>query len=486
MKKIITFLVLINFLGVLFLPIASAEEAVVNPSPVYVFWNKADSYRYLTTSESERKNFLESDRWKNEGVFWQAYSSKQNESVPVYKIKDITYKCYFYTASEETKNKFIETPGWKFEGIAFYASNKEQPNMIPVYVIRNSDTEKYFYTSTLGEKNCKLIDKSWRDYGIAFWVPEENANISEDNYTCQTVLGPEINVGLWSYNRSDLKENSFKIYGNKAYVIKNKDGSKIAEVSANNTTKVKYNGDKNFLIYDSISKIELNKEVSFEAKDGNNFNLIFNISRPDSPYDKYRGKIKLKYNNIDENIWVINTLPIEQYTWGMGETTGTGPLEHTKVMTVIFRTYGYWYKKYATKYLKYGFTIKSDTSSQIYRGYEWEDKHPNIKESADQTRGIIAKYNDEIALTPYSSWSDGKTRSFKEHWGSNDYPWCKSVKDPYGKNSSQSTKQLQNAGNHMVGLIANGSLKLAGNEYKKKYDWILKYYYSKILLQKMY
>jgi SpoIID/LytB domain protein len=194
----------------------------------------------------------------------------------------------------------------------------------------------------------------------------------------------------------------------------------------------------------------------------------------------------LKYNNNDKIIWVIDTLPMDQYVWGMGETTGTGPFEHTKVMTTMFRTYGYWYREYATKYLKYGFAIRSDSGSQIYLGYDWEKKYPNIKKAADATKGIIAKYKNEVALTPYSSWSDGRTRSFEERWGSDDYPWCKSVKDPYGKHPSMNTKQLEAAGNHMVGLIANGSVKLAGDKYKKKYDWILKYYYTKITLAKMY
>lgn len=491
MKKVIAFLVLINFLGILFTPIASAEELVVNPSPVYALWNKTYSYRYLTISETEKSNLLkDSAKWKDEGSLWQAYATQKTGTVPVYKIKNKKQGYYYYTTSEATKNSLIKSKKsrktWQYENIAFYVFDKNQDDATPIYAVEQSGTKKYFYTSSLGEKNCMLTDSTWTYRGEIFWVPKENANVSTDNSTCRLAYGPEISIGLWSYTRSDLKEESFKIDSNKDYIIKDKNGEKIAEIPASTTTKVKYDGDEKLLIYNSITDKIVDKEVNFEAKDGDNFNLIFNIHRPDSSYDEYRGKIKLKYNDTSKEIWVINTLPMEQYAWGMGETTGTGPFEHTKVMTVIFRTYGYWYKEYATKYLKYGFTIRSDSGSQIYRGYEWEKNYPNIKKAVEQTKGIIVKYKDEIALTPYSSWSDGRTRSFEEHWGSDDYPWCKSVKDPYGKNSSQSTQQLQDAGNHMVGLIANGSLKLAGSKYKKKYDWILKYYYSKISLQKMY
>ena len=177
---------------------------------------------------------------------------------------------------------------------------------------------------------------------------------------------------------------------------------------------------------------------------------------------------------------------MEHYVWGMGETTGTGPIEHTKVMTVMFRTYGYWYLSYATKYLPYGFRIKSDSGNQIYRGYDWETTYPNIKTAAESTRGKIVTYGSEIALTPYSSWTDGRTRSYQERWGSTEYPWCKSVSDPYGKHPTMTTAQLEAAGNHMVGVSANGSLKLAGSSYNWDYQRILKYYYTGIGITSKY
>lgn len=498
MKRITAFFVFLSFLAT-FSPNVSPIKAADELTPIYSFWNTSNSYRYFTASESEKKSLASSSKWENEGISWYAYSSEQDNTVPVYKIYNSVYKYYYFTASESKKDSLIKTEGWTSKGISFYAYDEEQDDTTPVYTLKNSSTKKYFYTSSPGEKDCMLTDSNWSEQGKAFWIPEENANVSDDDSVCRTTYGPEISVGLWSYTKSDLKNSPFKIEANKDYVIKDKDGEKIAEISKSKTTKVKYDDDKKLLIYGSISKKKVSKEVRFEAKDGNNSNLILDINRPSSSYDAYRGKIKLKYNSTDGNIWVINTLPMEQYTWGMGETTGTGPIEHTKVMTTIFRTYGYWYKKNATKYLKYGFTLRSDSGSQIYRGYDWEKKYPNIKKAATKTKGIIVKYDDEVALTPYCSWSDGYTRRYEDgHWGgykdkdnykgkkSSTYPWLDSVKDPYGKHSSYSTKKLASSGNHMVGLIANGSVKLAGSKYKKKYDWILKYYYDNISLKTMY
>ncbi|MFZ5981997.1 MAG: hypothetical protein ACOYS2_00255, partial [Patescibacteria group bacterium] len=93
---------------------------------------------------------------------------------------------------------------------------------------------------------------------------------------------------------------------------------------------------------------------------------------------------------------------------------------------------------------------------------------------------------NEIALTPYSSWTDGRTRSFEERWGSKEYPWCQSVSDPYGKHPTLGTDALVAAGNHMVGMSANGSLKLAGSSYRWDFQKILKYYYTGISLDKKY
>jgi hypothetical protein len=92
---------------------------------------------------------------------------------------------------------------------------------------------------------------------------------------------------------------------------------------------------------------------------------------------------------------------------------------------------------------------------------------------------------NEVTLTPYSSWTDGRTRSFQERWGSKNYPWCQSVSDPYGKHPTKDTETLEKEGNHMVGLSAHGSLELATN-HNKSWEWILNYYFHNINLRKAY
>lgn len=307
---------------------------------------------------------------------------------------------------------------------------------------------------------------------------------SSNSQTAVSSLGPEISVGLWNFSKSDFCD----ISANKPYNIKNKDGDIIGQVAAEAETKVSYDDDGKLKVSGSISEKIVDDKVTFDATDGNNSDLIFDVNTPGDSYDHYRGKVEVNYYHGDDiyggssttvtQIWVVNVLPIEQYVWGMGETTGTGPDNHVRVMTTIFRTYGYWYIENATKYKPLGFKIRSDSGSQIYGGYDWEKDHPDIREAADVTRAQLIMYKGKAALTPYCSYTDGKTRKYP----GDDYPYLKSVKD-HKKGTKKSLKP-GDGGNHMWGLSAHGALGYAGDG--KSWTWILKHYYTKVDIKAAY
>jgi len=161
-------------------------------------------------------------------------------------------------------------------------------------------------------------------------------------------LGPDISVGLWYYSASSINSTPFKVSVNKTYNIKDKNGSIIAQIPGGTSTKIKYADNENLEIYDSISStVVVNSNVNFDASDGNNTDLVFDVNRSDyvasdwhGVIDKYRGKIKLNYyrgpdiyngntGSTTTQIWVINTLPLEHYVCGDGELSGTGPLDIT-------------------------------------------------------------------------------------------------------------------------------------------------------------
>lgn len=450
------------------------KQSVEKSIPVYRFWSKKHKGHFFTAS-AEEKDYIIANYdeyvWKYEGIGWYAHNTKEADTVPIYRFWSKKNKHHFYTASEAEKDHVIAAYDdyvWKYEGIAWYAYSSQNENRLPIYRFWHSTNKSHFYTTNETEKNILMTG----------------------------MYGPNITIGLHAYTKNELEENSFRIKSNKGYIVKNKNGTKIATIPANTTTKVKYIDDSNHTlrIYESIPEIKTTDEITFESTDGNHIDMVFEIVRPEMNFSKYRGKIKLRYsnNNNTKRIWVINELPLEQYIWGMGEITGTGPTEYNKLMTTAYRTYGYWKILYSTKYAVEGFKVNATPGNQLYYGYEWEKRYPRIRQGAEATRGKIAKHGSDVALTPYSSWTDGRTRSFEERWGSTLYPWCQSVSDPYGdyngdywNNAYKSTSDLMNSGNHMVGISAHGALSLA---HDKNWNWdrIMKYYLDGINIVSIY
>ena len=433
-------------------------------------------------------------------------------TTPIYRFYSNKAKAHFFTISESEKDFIISNYesgiwDWRYEGVAYYAYEKESISScsdgnLPVYRFYSSSLITHFFTASENDKQY-LIDNydenTWRYEGIGFCADNITGDNLELHYEVQNLAGgPNITVGLYDYTENDLEDNSFRIRTNKTYIIKDKNGNKIATIPANTTTRVKYLNDSshNLKIYESIPDIITPEKITFEAEDGFHSNTVFEIVRPEITYSEYRGKIKLNYsnNNNTKRIWVINELPLEQYVWGMGEITGTGPTEYNKVMTTAYRTYGLWKILYSTKYAIEGFKVDATPGNQLYKGYEWEVAYPRIREAAEMTRGNIVMYDDEVTIIPYSSWTDGETRSFEERWGSTLYPWCQSVNDPYGDYNNEtywdnsiykSTSTLESEGNHMVGISAHGALSLA---FDHNWSWnqIINYYLDNVWIDKRY
>ncbi len=465
-----------------------------NPSqiliPVHRLYNTKNG-AYLYTRNVDDANYV-LNKWPEfeftDGIpAFCAYSSAKEGLTPIYRLYNTLNGAYLYTRGEIDRDYVMNKwPEFEFtDGLpSFYASLEFQEGLTPIYRLYNTKNGMYLYTR--GEIDRDYVINKWPEFEFSDGIPAFYADTTNDSGPAlYKYYGPEIAVGLWNYgSKTALKDNPFKITANKAYNIKNKDGVIVGQVNGSTATRVTYDADSYLKAYSSIADTKSKNVFYFDAVDGDNSSLIFNVYRPSSDYDQYRGKIKIQYTD-SSNLWVINTLPMEHYAWGAGEFTGTGPMEHTKTMSIIFRTYGSWYVRYATRYNVYGFTIKSDSGNQIYRGYNWETTYPNVRVAAEATRGVIATHDGDVALTPYSSWSDGRTRSFQERWGSTEYPWCQSVSDPYGKHPTKSTATLEAEGNHMVGLVANGSLHLA-NEHDWLYTQILRYYYTGITLGSVY
>ncbi|MDD5396699.1 MAG: SpoIID/LytB domain-containing protein [Candidatus Moranbacteria bacterium] len=426
-----------------------------------------------------------------------AYSIYKDGLTPIYRLYNTKNGAYLYTRGEADRDYVLNKyKDFEFtDGVAsFYASLTMQDGLTPIYRLFNTKNGMFLYTR--GATDRDYVMSKWPEFEFTDGIPAFYADTTNDSGPALFKYeGPEISVGLWYYGKTDIQNSNFKISANKTYNIRDAAGNILAQAGGSSTTSVGYDDNQNQLTVEGpLSKVIAGKTVTFDAADGDNSTLIFDTHRSSfvsdwrGKIDNYRGKIKIQYyrgydiangaapGSADvTQIWVNNILPLEQYVWGSAETNGTKALNHTQVMTTAVRTYGFWYIKYANKYSALGFKIRSDSGSQNYGGYDWEKNHPNIKTAAQNTRGVIATYAGDVALTPYSSASDGRTRSWQEKWGSTDYPWCQSVPDPYGKDLSRSS------GSHMVGLIGFGSENLASTY---GWDWqrILHYYYTNISL----
>lgn len=426
------------------------------------------------------------------------YQKKENYS-KYEKYSKYVKKYGFESSSEKSKAKV---------GYDKYKIYKKNPQSHPDYAKFYNDYKKYskYKKYVVTYKKYKRYDKyeeynkeeydKGKNYGKKeykeaherYLKSQENEGLGEANLGGGK-MGPDISVGIYNYTKSDFRDKHIDVLANKDYLVKNEAGETLGTFAGTTETKVGYISDNNFKVYESLDEVNAGSDVYFEAADGDNSEMIFDLNRPGSDYDRYRGKIKVHFYDSPEAdgdlIWIINILPLEHYVWGIGEITGTGDMAYNEAMTIMFRTYGYWKIRWSTQYIPQGFIVVNTSSNQIYNGYDWENSYPNIRKAAEKTEGKIMLYGGEIALSPYSSWTDGRTRSFEERWGSTLYPWCQSVDDPYGKHPSKNTGELEADGNHMVGLCAHGALNLATDHHYNGLN-ILRYYFYKARFQKAY
>ncbi len=196
---------------------------------------------------------------------------------------------------------------------------------------------------------------------------------------------------------------------------------------------------------------------------------------PGANDNKFRGKLELRYTPATDKVWLINELPIEWYLKGIAETSELSPIEFHKTLLVAARTYAMYHIERATKHANEYYIVDAKYD-QVYRGYGQEARSPTIARAIDETRGVVVSYDGKIAITPYFSRSDGRTRDWSEVWYGQ-VAWCKGVSVP------------QDAGKtlwgHGVGMSASGALAMAVHE-GKSYDYILKYFYTGIDLKPWY
>ncbi len=186
--------------------------------------------------------------------------------------------------------------------------------------------------------------------------------------------------------------------------------------------------DNDKLSFDtSISYIEaINSSVIANSDIIDNENIIkYNYNGNES---YYRGNVILK---IASNglITVINHVYLEDYLKGVvpSEMPYSWDAEALKAQAVAARCYAY--NQLETENLA-GFHVSPTTSSQVYKGYTKEE--PSTNAAVEDTKGVVATYNENVISAYFSSSSGGYTAGNSEVWNSStNLPYLQPVKDDY-------------------------------------------------------
>lgn len=288
---------------------------------------------------------------------------------------------------------------------------------------------------------------------------------------------PSIRVGLFRTTDDQMQIRAMQVP-----VSVQQNGTEVCQLSTGQVATVRYDRvNRVYVLQGGSCASQSAQWYVFRTTDGIAPMQIADFSRPVSWLpgandNTFRAQLELRYTPATDGVWIINELPFEYYLHGIAETSDSSPPEFQRTLLIAARTYAYYHIQHATKHAN-EFYIVDATYDQVYRGYGAEARSPTITAAVDATRGQIVTYNGKLAITPYFSRSDGRTRSWGEVWyGGSQYPWLVSVPVP--------EDQGRTLWGHGVGLSASGALDMA--RAGKGYVEILKHFYTGIELRRAY
>ena len=294
-------------------------------------------------------------------------------------------------------------------------------------------------------------------------------------------LGPIMRIGLYA------SDDPFIVTADSPFEVRSGSGELLVSLPARSPVTVTYNRDINQYGVTALGVDRLQASyVVMQALDNNTIMTILSLDKP-VPWNPavnentFRGSIEIHHSDVTNKTWAINILPMEHYLRGIAETSSNSSVEFLKVMTTVARTYGYYHFQRQTKHADENFYVDS-VYDQVYRGYSLEQRHPSLTQATMETAGQVVTYTNpdtgemKIAITPYFSRSDGRTRSWHEVWGG-DVPWAQSVSVP--KDSGGVLL------GHGVGLSARGALLMI-DEDGMTYKQVLNYFFQGIEIQDWY
>ncbi len=140
---------------------------------------------------------------------------------------------------------------------------------------------------------------------------------------------------------------------------------------------------------------------------------------------KYRGALTVKLNSGKKNLTVVNTLPLEQYLYGVvaKEVMPLWPDEAIKAQAVAARSFALYHLDNPDSG---DFDLKANEMGQVYGGSAAE--HANTSKLVDATSGVAAFYSGQPIQAYFHSSGGGYTEAAAAVWGK-DIPYLQAVKD---------------------------------------------------------
>lgn len=142
-------------------------------------------------------------------------------------------------------------------------------------------------------------------------------------------------------------------------------------------------------------------------------------------YRYYNGSILLKPDIAHEAITLINEVDLEEYVASVvGSEMNFETPDALKAQAVVSRTYALW--SVATSTYS-DFDLKDYEANQVYVGYI-RDK-PHYRKAAEDTKGEIITWSDQLILAVYSSTCGGNTANNEDVWNGKPHPYLRSQQD---------------------------------------------------------
>jgi len=275
------------------------------------------------------------------------------------------------------------------------------------------------------------------------------------------------------------------IKSTRQFTIENEAGNIYLTVETNQEIKIYFekSSGKYIVERDDERVVETSDYLKFvNIDDRGVFEIVNFENRPswnqEINYNRYRGDLELRYNNVYDRAWVINEVYMSDYLKGSSESSNGNDVEYLKTMAIAERTYAtYHYLTESKNYNNEYFHVWATTMDQAYSGYEREIRQPNVVSAVEETRGIYIIYDNKIIEALYSANAGGETRLVSEVWGGSNVSYLQPVDDPYTDGDTRY--------GHGVGISQVGAKGFITNENYNFID-VLTYYYTNVTLNKLY